>query len=86
MAKVNFKKGDQVVVIAGDDKGKSGKLLKVDRKKDLVLVEGIKIQKKTIRRSQAKPQGGIEDKEGPIHISNVMSEERYRAKRSGSQK
>ena len=86
MATANFKKGDLVVVITGDDKGKSGKLLKVDRKKNLVLVEGLKIQKKTVRRSQAKPQGGIEDKEGSIHISNVMSEERYRAKRSGKQK
>lgn len=85
MAKVNFKKGDSVVVITGEGKGKSGKLLKVDRKKELVLVEGIKLQKKTIRRSQAKPQGGIEDKEGPIHISNVMSEERYRSKRSGKE-
>ena len=86
MAKASFRKGDTVVVIAGDDKGKSGKLLKVDRKKDLVFVEGLKIQKKTVRRSKAKPKGGIEDKEGPIHISNVMSEERYRAKRSGKQK
>jgi large subunit ribosomal protein L24 len=86
MAKANFKKGDTVVVIAGDDKGKSGKLLKVDRKKDRVIVEGLKMQKKTVRRSQTKPQGGIEDREGPIHISNVMSEERYRARRSGKQK
>lgn len=85
MAKANFKKGDLVVVIAGDDKGKSGKVLKVDRNKSQVIVEGLKLQKKTIRRSQAKPQGGIEEKEGPIHISNVMNEERYRSKRSGKQ-
>ena len=72
MAKSTVKKNDIVVVIAGADKGKSGKVLRVDRKAGRVYVEGINIQKKTMRRTQEKPQGGIMDVEGPIAISNVM--------------
>ena len=82
MAKAKIKKDDVVFVIAGADKGKSGKVIKVDRKAGRVLVEGISVHKKTIRRSQANPNGGIEEKECPIDISNVMNEERYRARRS----
>ncbi len=80
MSKSNIKKNDVVVVIAGAEKGKSGKVQRVDRKAGRVYVEGLNIQKKTIRRSQEKPQGGIIDVEGPIAISNVMEEERYRAR------
>ena len=80
MAKETIKKNDVVFVIAGADKGKSGKVLKVDPKKQRVTVEGVSVHKKTIRRSQAHPNGGINDVEMPIHISNVMAEERYRAK------
>lgn len=81
MAKAKVKKGDVVFVIAGSDKGKSGKVLKVDPKKSRVTVEGVAVHKKTLRRSQANPNGGIEDRESPIHISNVMNEETYRARR-----
>ena len=80
MAKSTVKKNDIVVVIAGADKGKSGKVLRVDRKAGRVYVEGINIQKKTMRRTQEKPQGGIMDVEGPIDISNVMEEGRYNAR------
>ena len=80
MAKSTVKKNDIVVVIAGADKGKSGKVLRVDRKAGRVYVEGINIQKKTMRRTQEKPQGGIMDVEGPIDIGNVMEEGRYRAR------
>ncbi|MFA6815432.1 MAG: 50S ribosomal protein L24 [Lentisphaeria bacterium] len=80
MAKANFKKGDVVYVIAGDDKGKSGKVLRVNRKEDLAYVEGLNLQKKTYRRSQDRPQGGIDDIEGPIHASNLMVSDRYAAK------
>ena len=80
MAKSTVKKNDIVVVSAGADKGKSGKVLRVDRKAGRVYVEGINIQKKTMRRTQEKPQGGIMDVEGPIDISNVMEEGRYRAR------
>jgi len=85
MSKVNFKKDEEVYVLAGDDKGKTGKVLRIDRKKERVYVEGLNIQKKTVRRSQTNPQGGIIDQEGPIHISNVMSAARYRSQRSGKE-
>lgn len=81
MAKAKVKKGDVVYVIAGADKGKSGKVLKVDPKKSRVTVEGVAIRKKAVRRSTANPNGGIQEIEAPIHISNVMEEQRYHAKR-----
>ena len=81
MAKMKIKKNDTVFVIAGDDKGKSGKVLKVDPKKSRVIVEGVAIRKKTVRRSQAYPNGGILEREMPIHVSNVMAEERYQARK-----
>ena len=80
MSKSLIKKDAIVYVIAGADKGKSGKVLRVDRKAERVVVEGIAVHKKTIRRSQAHPNGGIEEVESPIHISNVMAEERYQAR------
>ena len=80
MAKASIKKNDTVFVISGSERGKSGKVLRVDRKANRVYVQGLNMQKKTVRRSQEKPQGGIMDVEGPIHISNVMNEERYRAR------
>lgn len=86
MSKANIKKDDMVVVISGAEKGKSGKVLRVDRKADRVYVEGVNIQKKAIRRSQDKPQGGIIDVEGPIHISNVMEQGRYNARPQASKK
>jgi large subunit ribosomal protein L24 len=80
MSKANIKKDDIVVVLAGSDKGKKGKVLRVDRKAGRVTVEGVNVQKKTMRRSQERPQGGIMDVEGPIDISNVMEETRYNAR------
>jgi len=80
MAKSLIKKDAIVYVIAGADRGKSGKVLNVDRKAGRVTVEGIAIHKKTIRRSQANPNGGIQNVESPIHISNVMAEEKYLAR------
>ncbi len=65
-------KGDTVVVIAGDDKGKTGKVLKVFPDKQRVIVEGVNFIKRHTRpRSRMEP-GGIIEKEAPIHISNVM--------------
>ncbi|RKY00106.1 MAG: 50S ribosomal protein L24 [Spirochaetes bacterium] len=66
------KKNDRVVLIAGKDKGKTGKVLFVDRKKGRVIVEGLNMVKKTLRPSQQNPKGGIIDIEAPVHISNVM--------------
>ncbi len=62
---------DQVKVIAGKDKGKIGKILRVDRKKDRVLVEGVNIVKKAMKKRSQNDRGGIVEIEAPIHISNV---------------
>ena len=85
MAKAKIRKDDVVYVIAGADKGKSGKVLKVIPKKDRVIVEGVAVRKKAVRRSQKNPEGGIITVEAPIHISNVMESERYRARREKKQ-
>jgi large subunit ribosomal protein L24 len=68
-----IKKGDQVEVIAGKDKGKRGRVLEVLPDQDRVVVEGVNIQKRHIRAGsrQSMPQGGILDRPGKIHISNV---------------
>ena len=71
MAKFHIKKDDQVIVLAGSDKGRSGKVLKVLVDKELVLVEGINMVSKSTKPSAANPQGGIVKQEAPIHISNV---------------
>jgi large subunit ribosomal protein L24 len=72
MDKINIKKEDKVKIIAGKDKGKIGKVLKVDRKKSRILVEKINIVKRHSRPSQKNRQGGIIEKEMPIEGSNVM--------------
>ena len=71
--KLNVKKGDQVVVIAGDDKGKKGRILEVLRQKNRILVEGVNVVKKHLKPNVNKqfPNGGIIDKEMSINISNV---------------
>lgn len=69
--KFHVKKGDNVEVIAGNFKGSSGKVLQVIGSKQRVLVEGVRIIKKHMRKSQDNPQGKIAEREGPIHISNV---------------
>ena len=68
-------KGDTVLVITGADKTKSGVVLDIDRKRDRVVVEGVNVRRKTIRPTQENPQGGIIDKEMPIHVSNVKLQE-----------
>lgn len=71
MAKFHIKKDDQVIVLAGKDKGKSGKVLKVIAEKERAIVEGINIISKSAKPSAANPQGGIVKQEAPIHISNL---------------
>jgi len=66
-----LRKGDEVVVITGDDKGSKGKILQVMREKNRVLVEGINMTKKHERKTQDNPQGAIVEREAPIHYSNV---------------
>lgn len=68
---MHVKKGDTVIVIAGKDKGKKGRVLAAYPKKERVLVEGINLVKKHTRPSQVNPQGGIVTQEAPIHVSNV---------------
>jgi large subunit ribosomal protein L24 len=68
--KFKIRKGDQVVAIAGKDKGKTGEVLRVLRKEDRVLVQGINMIKRHQRPTQASP-GGIVEKEASLHISNI---------------
>ncbi len=73
--KFKIKKGDTVMVIAGDDKGKTGEVLKVLTKKDAVIVAGCKIAKKAVKPTEENKEGGFVEKEMPIHISNVKKVE-----------
>ena len=68
---MNFKVGDEVVVITGSDKGKTGKILKVLRKENKVVVEGVNVRKKH-QKPTGQETGGIIDITAPIHASNVM--------------
>jgi large subunit ribosomal protein L24 len=72
----HVKKGDQVEVISGNFRGSSGRILAVFPGKQRVLVEGVRIIKKHLRKSQDNPSGKIAEREGPIHISNVKLIER----------
>ncbi len=69
---MKIRKNDNVMIISGNDRGKTGKVLKVFPKKLRIIVEGINVRKKHTKPSQNNPQGGIIEKESPIHISNVM--------------
>ena len=71
MSKFHVKKGDQVTVIAGKEKGKSGKIIAVLTKKERVIVEGLQMIKRHTKKSQQNPNGAIIEREGSIHISNV---------------
>jgi large subunit ribosomal protein L24 len=74
--KFHVKKGDNVEVISGNFKGSSGKILEVLPRKQRVLIEGVRIIKKHMRKSQDNPSGKIAEREGPVHISNVRLIER----------
>jgi large subunit ribosomal protein L24 len=74
--KLHVRKGDQVEVIAGNHRGSSGKVLEVMARKQRVLVEGVRMIKRHLKKSQDNPQGKIAEREGPIHISNVKVLER----------
>ena len=71
MIKLHIKKGDTVIVLAGEDKGKTGKVLKVEREKMRAIVEGVNIVTKSAKPSAKNPQGGFVKVEAPIHISNL---------------
>jgi large subunit ribosomal protein L24 len=67
----HVKKGDNVEVVSGNFRGSSGKVMQVMAKKQRVVIEGVRLIKKHLRKSQDNPQGKIAEREGPIHISNV---------------
>ena len=71
MIKTNIKKGDNVYVLSGDDRGKQGRVLSVDREKFRAIVEGVNIVTKAAKPSAKHPQGGLIKMEAPIHISNL---------------
>lgn len=67
-----LKKDDMVKVLTGKDKGKTGRILEIDREKGRVVVEGLNMKKKTVRPKSQQEKGGIIEIEGSLHISNVM--------------
>ena len=73
----HIKRGDQVVVIAGSHKGKTGKVLEVLPKKQRAIVEGVAMIKRHTKKSQEHPNGAIVEREGSVHISNLMSQANF---------
>jgi large subunit ribosomal protein L24 len=82
MRRFHVKKNDEVVVLAGSEKGKRGRVISVNGKKERVIVEGARMIKRHMRKSQTHPQGAIVEREGSIHISNVMKAADYDARAS----
>ena len=80
MRRFHVKKGDEVVVIAGTERGKRGKVISVITGKQRVIVEGVKMIKKHQRKSQQHPQGAIIEREGSVHVSNVMLADKFDAR------
>ncbi|HWX18960.1 MAG TPA: 50S ribosomal protein L24 [Candidatus Binatia bacterium] len=80
MNSFHIKKNDQVVVIAGADKGKRGRVIALEPKKQRVIIEGVHMIKKHMRKSQQYPNGQIVEREGTIHLSNVMQAEKFDAR------
>jgi large subunit ribosomal protein L24 len=88
MQKFHVKKGDEVVVIAGTEKGKRGKIIEMLRGKERAIIEGVKMIKRHTRKSQQNPQGAIIEREGTVHISNLMLADKFdsrAAKRGGTE-
>jgi len=72
MIETKLKKDDQVMVISGREKGKTGRILQIDKERGRVIVEGLNMKKKTMKPRNEQDKGGITEIEGSIHISNVM--------------
>ena len=79
MKKFHIKRGDEIVVIAGSHKGKTGKVLEVLPVKERARVEGVAMVKKHQKKSQENPQGAIVEREGTIHVSNLMKKADFEA-------
>src|SRR5260221_13394406 len=78
--KFHVKKGDEVVVLAGKEKGKRGKIIAVMSDKQRVIVEGVQMIKRHTPKSKQHPQGAIVEREGSVHVSNVMTAENFDAR------
>lgn len=78
--KLHVKKGDEVVVLSGTEKGKRGKIIAVFPKTGRGIVEGVKLIKKHVRKNQQYPEGAILEREGTIHLSNLMLAEKFDAR------
>ena len=79
MQRYHVKRGDPVVVISGSHKGKEGKILEVLPAKDRARIEGVALVKRHTKKSQEHPQGAIVEREGSVHISNLMLKSVYDA-------
>ncbi len=82
MKKFHVKRDDQVVVISGAHKGKSGKILEILAEKQRARVEGVAMIKRHLRKSQEHPQGTISEREGSVHVSNLMLKTNFEAKKA----
>ncbi len=78
--KFHVKKGDEVVVLAGKEKGKRGKIIAVNSTKQRVIIEGVQMIKRHTPKSQQHPQGAIVEREGSVHVSNVMAATNFDAR------
>ncbi len=82
MQRFHIKRGDEVVVIAGAHRGKTGKILEILPKKQRARVEGVALVKRHLKKSQEHPQGTIAEREGSIHVSNLMLKTRHDERRA----
>jgi len=80
MKRFHVKKNDEVVVLSGAHKGKRGRIITVLAKKERAIVEGVAMIKRHMRKSQQHPQGAIVQREGTLHVSNVMQAQKYEAR------
>jgi large subunit ribosomal protein L24 len=83
-AKFHIRKNDEVVVLSGTQQGKRGKVLEVLRTRSRVIIEGVNFIKKSTRKSQEQPQGGIVEREGALHISKVMLAAAYDSRKNSA--
>jgi large subunit ribosomal protein L24 len=78
--KLHLKKGEEVVVLAGAERGKRGKIISLSPKSNRAIVEGVKMIKRHTRKNENNPQGAIIEREGTVHISNLMKAEVFDAR------
>jgi large subunit ribosomal protein L24 len=82
MQNFHIKRGDEIVVIAGAHKGKSGKILEILPAKQRARIEGVAMIKRHLKKSQDHPQGTIAEREGSVHVSNLMLKARHEQRRA----